>query len=307
MAQYKVPQDVEADDKLIGPFGFRQFVYLVIAAALIALMVALFQIFPLLAIIPIPFIVFFCALALPLKKDQPMETYLAAIVQYYLKPRTRIWMPGQREHTVIITAPKKVEAPRARNITGSEANHRLSFLAEVIDSEGRSIKNTTSDEFAAENSDVEDMFETNNANDVNIMLERAETARAAEQQAGQLQQPNQQAQPQQPIQPPPDPATLQATAEAEARARAEATAKARHDQVVNEMRAAFAAKDAEKHKMEFGHAYDAVPHLGHNFNNPSGATNLRHGHSHVAVDLNPAPTTKSPPNPAKDATPPDSN
>ncbi|TAL14698.1 hypothetical protein EPN95_02230, partial [Patescibacteria group bacterium] len=32
MAQYKVPQDVEADDKLIGPFSFRQFVYLIIVA-----------------------------------------------------------------------------------------------------------------------------------------------------------------------------------------------------------------------------------------------------------------------------------
>ena len=27
MAVYKVPQDVEADDKLIGPFSFRQFIY----------------------------------------------------------------------------------------------------------------------------------------------------------------------------------------------------------------------------------------------------------------------------------------
>ena len=34
MAQYKVPQDVEADDKLIGPFSFRQFVYLLIAGGL---------------------------------------------------------------------------------------------------------------------------------------------------------------------------------------------------------------------------------------------------------------------------------
>ena len=41
MAQYKVPQDVEADDKLIGPFSFRQFVYLLIAGGLIALAVAL--------------------------------------------------------------------------------------------------------------------------------------------------------------------------------------------------------------------------------------------------------------------------
>ena len=45
MAQYKVPQDVEADDKLIGPFSFRQFVYLLIAGGLVALAVGLFQIF----------------------------------------------------------------------------------------------------------------------------------------------------------------------------------------------------------------------------------------------------------------------
>ena len=59
MAQYKVPQDVEADDKLIGPFSFRQFVYLLVAAGLIALAVGMFQLFPLLAIIPLPFAFFF--------------------------------------------------------------------------------------------------------------------------------------------------------------------------------------------------------------------------------------------------------
>ena len=57
MAQYKVPQDVEADDKLLGPFSFRQFVYLLIAGGLVALAVLLFQLFPLLAIIPLPFII----------------------------------------------------------------------------------------------------------------------------------------------------------------------------------------------------------------------------------------------------------
>ena len=120
MAQYKVPQDVEADDKLLGPFSFRQFVYLLIAGGLIALAVGLFQLFPLLAIIPLPPVLLFVALALPLKKDQPMETYLAAIVSYYLKPRTRFWMPGQRESTIQITAPKKVEESRTRDITGEE-------------------------------------------------------------------------------------------------------------------------------------------------------------------------------------------
>ena len=140
MAQYKVPQDVEAEDKLLGPFSFRQFVYLLIAAGCIALAVALFQIVPVLAIIPAIPALFFVILALPLKKDQPMETYLAALVSYYLKPRTRTWTPGQRESTIDITAPKIVDDNRTRDITGEEATHRLSFLANIVDTGGRAIK-----------------------------------------------------------------------------------------------------------------------------------------------------------------------
>lgn len=163
MAQYKVPQDVEADDKLLGPFTFRQFIYLIVAAGLIALAWALFQVFPLLVIIPVPLILFFGALALPLKKDQPMETYLAAIVSFYLKPRKRTWETGQPESTIQITAPKKVEAPRARDISQEEASHRLSFLAEIVDTEGHAIKGFTSpikEEVYAEANSTADMFET---------------------------------------------------------------------------------------------------------------------------------------------------
>ena len=95
MATYKVPQDVEADDKLLGPFTFRQFVYLMVILGLVLAMVGLFQIFPLLAIIPVPFILFFGILALPIKKEQPMETYLAALVSFYTKPKKRYWKIGR--------------------------------------------------------------------------------------------------------------------------------------------------------------------------------------------------------------------
>ena len=168
MAQYKVPQDVEADDKLIGPFSFRQFVYLLIAGGLIALAVALFQLFPLLAIIPIPFVLLLLALALPLKKDQPMETYLAALVSFYLKPRKRIWEPGQREATILITAPKKVEDKRTRDLSQEEATHRLSFLADIVDTEGYAIKgaskNSMREDLIAEANATTDMFDAYNSN-----------------------------------------------------------------------------------------------------------------------------------------------
>lgn len=182
MAQYKVPQDVEAEDKLLGPFTFRQFIYLIIAIACIAAAWGLFQLFPLLAILPLPFAGFFAVLALPLKKDQPMETYLAAVVNFHLKPRKRIWIPGQRESTIIITAPKTIEKPRTRDITEEEASHRLSFLADIIDTEGRSIRNDTNssmrDEYAAEANATIDILDQ--PTQIDQMIAREQVDRHAE-------------------------------------------------------------------------------------------------------------------------------
>ena len=164
MAQYKVPQDVEADDKLIGPFSFRQFVYLMITAGLGGIAFLLFKVFPLLVIIPVPFMIFFVILALPLKKDQPMETYLSAIVSFYMKPRTRLWEPGQGETTIVITAPKHSDEVRTKGLSEEEAVHRLSFLADIVDTEGYAIKgeNTSSNmrsDFYGEASQAQDIFE----------------------------------------------------------------------------------------------------------------------------------------------------
>ncbi len=174
MATYKVPQDVEADDKLLGPFTFRQFIYLMIVFGLFMLAVGLFQIYPILAIIPIPVALFFGILALPIKKDQPMETYLAALLSFYTKPNKRYWIPGQSESTILITTPKKVEAPRARNLSSDEAGHRLSFLADIVDSEGQAIKSATTpmkDEFYAEAYNTTDMFDRNSNYNLSNMVD----------------------------------------------------------------------------------------------------------------------------------------
>jgi hypothetical protein len=164
MAQYKVPQDVEAEDKLLGPFTFRQFMYLIIAAIFLAAAWGLFNVFPLLGVIPLPIAGLFAVLALPIKKDQPMETYLTAVVNFHTKPRKRTWTPGQQESTITITAPKTVEKPRSRDITEEEASHRLSFLADIIDTEGRSIRDVTNstlkEEYAAEASTIPDVLDT---------------------------------------------------------------------------------------------------------------------------------------------------
>ena len=181
MATYKVPQDVEAEDKLLGPFTFRQFIYLLVSAGGIAVIFGLFQIFPLLAIIPIPVVLFFLILALPLKKDQPMEVYLASIISFYLKPSIRLWMSGQKESTIKITAPKIIEKPRARNITEEEASTRLSFLSNLVDSEGYSIRGNSNfnDDFIAETNNVPDILDQNSNQVINQMIAKEQANRHA--------------------------------------------------------------------------------------------------------------------------------
>lgn len=191
MAVYKVAQDVEAEDKLIGPFSFRQFVYLIIVAIAGALAWGLSRLFLPLAIIPLPIILFFGALALPLRKDQPMEIYLAAILSYYLKPRKRRWIPDGIEHLVEITAPIEIEVQRTKDLTQTEAERRLSYLADIADTGGWSVRRAAAapQESNAMISDVyyeaqqtEDVLDASGhvAQSFNNMIEQADMRRRQE-------------------------------------------------------------------------------------------------------------------------------
>lgn len=190
MAVYKVAQDVEADDKLIGPFSFRQFIYLIIVAMAIALAWGLSRLFIGLAIIPLPIVLFFGALALPLRKDQPMEIYMAAIVSFYLKPRRRLWMPDGIESLVEITVPKVVEVQRTKNLSQTEAERRLSYLADIADTGGWAIRHVAqpitdnamyTDAFYAAQQ-TEDVLDENGgiARNLNTMINQADERRHQE-------------------------------------------------------------------------------------------------------------------------------
>ena len=201
MAVYKVPQDVEAEDKLIGPFSFRQFIYLIVAALGIFMAWLLGQIFIGLILIPAPIIVAFLALALPLRKDQPMETYLIAMIKFFFKPRNRLWDPEGTISLVQITAPKVSESPQLKGFGGSEASQRLAYLAQVVDTQGWSTRGATSandslsDIFVAEASQAVDVLDAdsgvarsldqriNQADDARISADRAQFQTA-------IQQPN---------------------------------------------------------------------------------------------------------------------
>ena len=145
MGQYKVPQNVEAEDKILGPFSFRQFIYLLIAlgCGVAIWFLAQSPAWPLL-FIPLPVFLLCLALALPLRKDQPMETYLLAILKFIILPKRRLWRTGSFMPNVDIDATTVNNGPALKDIRGADASNRLSFLAEVVDTAGWSTRGAIS-------------------------------------------------------------------------------------------------------------------------------------------------------------------
>lgn len=142
MATYKVLQDIEAEDKFLGPLTLKQFIFAAIFVVCGYLSFFFltrhlwFLIFPLL-----PVMVVTGFLAFPWGRDQPTEVWLLAKLRFYFKPRRRIWDQTGIQELVRVTAPKKVEEFFSNNLSQTEVKSRLKALADTIDSRGWVVKN----------------------------------------------------------------------------------------------------------------------------------------------------------------------
>lgn len=142
MATYKVIQDIEAEDKLVGPLTLRQFIYAGIAAVclyLSFLAVTKGAAFMLVIFLPIAGATGF--FAFPWGQDQPTEVWALAKIRFMLKPRKRIWDQSGAKEMVTVTAPKKIEHVFTNGLSQEEVRSRLSALASTIDSRGWAVKN----------------------------------------------------------------------------------------------------------------------------------------------------------------------
>lgn len=151
MANYKIPQDVEAEDKLLGPFTFRQFIFLLIAAASIFVAWLLSRINGWLTLIPLPVILVFGFLGIYRREDQPVEIYLLAALNFFLKPHRRVWGPEGATENVKLVIPPKQAAPKIKRLEGEERG-QLEKLAHVMDTRGWSVKRPELNEPAGDQS-----------------------------------------------------------------------------------------------------------------------------------------------------------
>lgn len=142
MATYKVIQDIEAEDKLVGPLTLRQFIYAAVGAVCgYICFLGITKNAPFVLIFFLPIMLAAGFFAFPWKGDQPTEIWALARLRFALKPRRRIWDQTGIKDYVTITAPKKIEVHYTNGLDQAEVKSRLHALADVIDSRGWATKN----------------------------------------------------------------------------------------------------------------------------------------------------------------------
>jgi len=150
MATYKVIQDIEAEDKLIGPLSVVQFIFACIAAGFLYLSYMVYAkhaAFLLIVFLPIALIAAF--FAFPWGRDQPTEVWALAKLKYMLYPHVRVWNQSGAKNLVTINAPKKVNIQYTNGLSQEEVQGRLKALAETIDTRGWATKNVNVNLFSA--------------------------------------------------------------------------------------------------------------------------------------------------------------
>lgn len=147
MATYKVLQDIEAEDKLLGPLTLKQFIFAIITLA-IGFVNFKIATTPELSVVRWPFVivllfpmVIFGFLAAPISRDQPNDVWLLARIRFLIKPHVRIWNQDGLSQLVTITAPKKLNQIFTNGLDQSEVKSRLTALANTLDSRGWAVKN----------------------------------------------------------------------------------------------------------------------------------------------------------------------
>lgn len=142
MATYKVLQDIEAEDKLVGPLSLRQFIYAAVTCICLYLCFLLItKGAPYLCALFAPPAFVSAFFAFPWGREQPTEIWALAKLRFMIKPRRRIWDQSGVKEMVTVTAPKKIEPIYTNNLSQTEVSSRLHALADTIDSRGWAIKN----------------------------------------------------------------------------------------------------------------------------------------------------------------------
>lgn len=158
MASYTIIQNVEAEDKIIGPLSVKKLFWALLAAALCWLAwylgshISYYLIIPFALVTPI-----FIFLALPLERDQPNDVWLAAQLNFIFRPKKRLWCQMNQIQAFSLIKEAYEEGDNAAltdDHTPAEALSKINNLSHILDSRGAYLEELKDQSEADEEGDA---------------------------------------------------------------------------------------------------------------------------------------------------------
>lgn len=124
---FQIPQFIEVEDKVIGPFSFKQFIYVIGG---LSMSYVVFKAISLFLAIPIIIVIMGLALALAYYKinDRPFILTAEAGFYYFFKKKLYLWKKQEKktERKEIVKVPQQAFVPKL-------SEHRLKDIAWSLD------------------------------------------------------------------------------------------------------------------------------------------------------------------------------
>lgn len=129
--EYQVPQFIEVEDKIFGPFTLKQFIYV---AGGVGLCVILVLYLPLIIgiVLALPVAALTAALAFYKINNKPFVEIMEAAFNFYIADRLYLWKKEKNKPTDVVVAAKPVD-PATLGLTQS----KLKDLAWSLDIQDR--------------------------------------------------------------------------------------------------------------------------------------------------------------------------
>ena len=135
--QFKVPQNIDLQDKIIGPLTMAQFLYVMFGGLIdyILLQTLINTNSGLFFALAIPIALLAVALAFGKINDIPFPKFMQAIILYLFAPKRRLW-----QKSIDLTSPVKISAPlqkaKPKIVRKTVEKSELEKMASVLDTAG---------------------------------------------------------------------------------------------------------------------------------------------------------------------------
>ncbi|MFA6423090.1 MAG: PrgI family protein [Patescibacteria group bacterium] len=131
--QYRVPQNIDMEDKIVGPLTLKQFIFVAIGGSIIYILLTTLPM-PLFIATGLPTAILILAFTFYKPQDQPFSHFILALISFITKPRERVWQKGSMQEAIILPHKEKRVEPTLpkKKISKSE----LQKLAQTLDSGG---------------------------------------------------------------------------------------------------------------------------------------------------------------------------